>query len=42
MEYADADICLRPPSLAVREPTRSVPGLGEFTATIDSQLAETR
>jgi hypothetical protein len=36
MEYADDDICLRPSSLAVREPTRSVPGLGEFAATIDS------
>jgi hypothetical protein len=36
MEYTDDDICLRPLSLAVREPTRSVPGLGEFTETIDS------
>jgi hypothetical protein len=36
MEYADDDICLRPSSLAVREPTRSVPGLGESTATISS------
>jgi hypothetical protein len=36
MEYADDDICLRPLSLAVRQPTRSVPGLGDFTAMIDS------